>query len=638
MGMTEGTGPDTTLPNGSGGTSVDDTDASAVSPDPPEPGPESGTDEDGWEKFAPLPVREPGRIRRAVGAAGRVLGHERTLAVLGGAALAVLMTWPALRYPRYTLPQDLGDPSLVTWILAWPGHALLTDPGNLWHGNVFYPERWSLAFTDSLLGYAPFGMIGDGLSDAILRYNLVYVFAYALAFIGAYALVRQLGANPAAALVAGVAFAYAPWRLAQNGHLHILSTGGIALALAMLARGHGWSLRRGFRRKQVRPAWIVAGWLVAAWQVTLGFGIGLVFVYVLALIATIVASVWLARRIARRRRHPIGRIIGADLVGGSIFSAVTVLMALPYLAVVDRYGITRPMVEVEYYSPPLRGFFVAPEQSWLWGGLHADIRGSSVDGQDFVPAEMALLPGFVLIGLAVAGLLYSVWSVWARVWLAAGVAVTVGLGMGPRLWDGAIYEPLYEWLPGWDALRTPGRMVIWTTLLLGVLAAGAVAAFAPRAKDVALQRGFPRPGGWLKLAMLVPAALVLLEGHGNPAHPVAPRPPEALAEAEGPVLVLPSDYFTDLIVMMWTTDGFVPVVNGTSGFPPPTLAETRELTRSFPDPASVDYLRSLGVSTVVVLPDRVAGTPWEPALTASGDGLGITREDNQDSIVFDLNP
>lgn len=638
MGTTEGTRSDAPPPEGSGSTSVDHTDEPAAIPDPRDTEDGTGTDEGRWEAFAPLPVREPGRIRRAAAAVGRALGHEWTLAVLGGAALAVLMTWPALRYPRYTLPQDLGDPSLVTWILAWPGHALLTDPGNLWHGNVFYPERWSLAFTDSLLGYAPFGMIGDGLADAVLRYNLVYVFAYALAFIGAYALVRQLGANPAAAVVAGIAFAYAPWRLAQNGHLHILSTGGIALALAMLARGHGWSLRRGFRRKQVRPGWIIAGWLVAAWQVTLGFGIGLVFVYVLALIATIVALVWLVRRIARRRRRPIGRIIGADLVGGSIFSAVTVLMALPYLTVVDRYGTTRPLVEVEYYSPPLRGFFVAPEQSWLWGSLHAGARSSPVDGQEFVAPEMALLPGFVLIGLAIAGLVYSVWSIWARVWLAAGVAVTVGLGMGPRLLDGVIYEPLYEWLPGWDALRTPGRMVIWTTLLLGVLAAGAVAAFAPRAKEVALQRGFPRPGGWLKLAMLVPAALVLVEGHGNTPHPVVPQPPAALAQAEGPVLVLPSDYFTDLTVMMWTTDGFVPVVNGTSGFRPPTLTEAREMTRSFPDAASVDYLRSLGVSTVVVLPDRVAGTPWEPALSASGDGLGVTREDTGDSVVFHLGP
>lgn len=224
-------------------------------------------EEDRWAAFAPEPGRAPGRLRRTAAALGRGLGHEWTLAVLGALALAVALTWPALRYPAYTLPQDLADPTLVSWLLAWPGHILLTDPGQLWHGNAFFPDRWSYAFTDSLLGYAPAGMLGDGPLAAVARYNVIFVLAHALAFLGAYTLVRQLGAARAAALVAGIAFAYAPWRLGQAGHLHVLSTGGIALALAMLARGHGWSLRRRPRPGPVRPAWIVAGWLVAAWQI-----------------------------------------------------------------------------------------------------------------------------------------------------------------------------------------------------------------------------------------------------------------------------------------------------------------------------------------------------------------------------------
>jgi hypothetical protein len=52
-------------------------------------------------------------------------------------------------------------------------------------------------------------------------------------------------ARTLSATVAGVARAYAPWRLAHAGHLNVLSTGGIALSLAMIARGHGWSLRTG---------------------------------------------------------------------------------------------------------------------------------------------------------------------------------------------------------------------------------------------------------------------------------------------------------------------------------------------------------------------------------------------------------
>jgi hypothetical protein len=592
------------------------------------------SEDERWAAFAPEPEREPGRLRRAAAAVGRVLVHEWTVAVVGGLLLAVVMTWPALRYPRYTLPKDLGDPTLVSWLLAWPGHILLTDPASLWHTNAFYPERWTYAFSDTLLGYAPAGLLGSGPADALLRYNIIFVLVHALAFIGAYALARQLGSGRTGAIVAGLAFAYAPWRLAQAEHLHVISTGGIALSLAMLARGHGWSLRRGFRPGRVRAGWIVAGWLVAAWQVTLGFAIGLPFVYVMALIAVVVGLGWLVRRILRRPRHRTGALLAANLVGGTIFASVTVLMALPYLIVLDQHpDARRSFAEVEAFSPPPQGFFIASPDSWLWGDRHAGAREALS-----APSEMALLPGYALIAVAVAGLVVSVWSWRARLVLALGVAASAVLALGTSFFDGVLYRPLYEWLPGWDALRTPGRLVVWTTLLLAVLAAGALTALAVRAREFAVERGYPAPGLWPRIALVVPLLVVFAEGIGPLEHPVAPPQPEALATVEGPVLVLPSDPLTDMHVMRWTTDRFVPIVNGASGYTPQTLREVREVTTTFPDSGSVSYLRALGVETVVVLADRVQGTDWETALFATGEGLGITREEIGRAVVFDLNP
>ncbi|HLV59642.1 MAG TPA: hypothetical protein VKY81_12375 [Natronosporangium sp.] len=592
------------------------------------------SEEERWAAFAPEPEREPGRLRRTAAAIGRVLAHEWTVAVVGSLILAVVMTWPALQYPRHTLPKDLGDPTLVSWLLAWPGHILLTDPTSLWHTNAFYPERWTYAFSDTLLGYAPAGMLGSGPADALLRYNIIFVLVHALAFIGAYALARQLGSGRIGAIVAGLAFAYAPWRLAQAEHLHVISTGGIALALAMLARGHGWSLRHGFRPGRVRPGWIMAGWLVAAWQVTLGFAIGLPFVYVMALIAVVVGLGWLVRRILRRPRHRTGPVLAADLVGGTIFAAVTVLMALPYLIVLDQHPeARRSFAEVELFSPPPQGFFIASPDNWLWGDRHAGAREALS-----APSEMALLPGYALIAVAAAGLVVSVWSWRARLALALGVAASAVLALGTGFFDGVLYRPLFDWLPGWDALRTPGRLVIWTTLLLAVLAAGALTALAVRAREFAVERGYPAPGLWPRVALVVPLLLVFVEGIGPLEHPVAPPQPEALATVDGPVLVLPSDSLTDMHVMRWTTDRFVPIVNGASGYTPDTLRQVREVTTTFPDSGSVSYLRALGVETVVVLADRVEGTEWETALFATGDGLGIRREEIGRSVVFDLNP
>ncbi|PWR12514.1 hypothetical protein DKT69_23680 [Micromonospora sicca] len=598
--------------------------------------PAAGTEKaDPWSAFGPAPDPVLTRPRRAVRAVGRFLVHESTLSVVAALALAVLLTWPTLRYPLYTLPQDYWDPSLQSWQMAWSGHILLTDPAQLWHSNTFFPEQWSFAFSDTLLGYAPAGMIGTGPEAAVLRYNIMFVLAHALATFGAYALARQLGAGRIGAAVAGVSYAYAPWLLAQAGHLHIVSNGGIPLALAMLARGHGWSLRYGYRPERRHDGWAYAGWMVAAWQLSLGFGIGLPFAYLLAGIVLVSAVVWFTRRwLVRPGKRPFGsRLLLADLIGGTLFAAVGVLLAVPYFKVAELHpNAERTIGDIAIYSPPASGFFTAPAESRIWGGLHEGARAT-------LPwhPEMTLLPGFVLYALAAGGLFFSVWRLRHRLLLLAGVLATMALAMGTRFFGGTFtYVPLFEHLPGWNGLRTPGRMMLWTTLLLGLLAAGAVTAFAARVRELAAERVPPWPGPWLRLATLLPLLLVIVEGLNTTPHPVVPVQPAVMRNVDGPMLVLPSSQNLDQPVMLWSTSRFQDVVNGGSGFTPDTLAHVRELTLGFPDQPSVDYLRILGVRNVVILRGQLAGTPWERIVDNPVDGLGITREEVGDAVVYHL--
>ena len=80
-----------------------------------------------------------------------------------------------------------------------------------------------------MVGYAPLALPGSGVEAAVARYDVIFLLANAMAFAGAFVLARELGLGPAAACVAGAAFAYSPWRLEQGGHLHILSSGAIPL-------------------------------------------------------------------------------------------------------------------------------------------------------------------------------------------------------------------------------------------------------------------------------------------------------------------------------------------------------------------------------------------------------------------------
>jgi hypothetical protein len=197
-------------------------------------------------------------------------------------------------------------------------------------------------------------------------------------------------------------------------------------------------------------------------------------------------------------------------------------------------------------------------------------------------------------------------------------------------------------------------LVLWTTILLALLAAGAVTALTARApasvesdREAGARTAVGRTvAGWsLRRRRLLgagAAALVLIEGIMVVEHMEVPPPPAALTAAYAqsvrpPLLVLPSDPRLDALVMLWSTDGFPAMVNGLSGFTPASLTEVRDGTHSFPDASSIELLRRSGVRSVVVLRDRIPGTPWAGAASRPIAGLGITRTEIDGAVVYSLN-
>ncbi|MBC7372369.1 MAG: hypothetical protein H7323_00065, partial [Frankiales bacterium] len=288
---------------------------------------------------------------------------EGPLWLLAGLLLCAATTWPLLRSLGTVVPQDPGDPVAQAWQVAWGGHALRTQPLRLFEANGFFPATPSLAFSDSLLGYAPTALVGQGTAAALVRYGLLFVFAYALCFAGAALLGRELGLRIPAAAVVGVAYAWAPWRMAQNGHLNILSTGGVALALFLLLSGY----RRG------RPWQVALGWVAAAWQLSLGFALGIWFCYLLAVLALMTVIGYLVRG---RPDVPRARgLLVATVAGGGFLLVVAGLLARPYLDVVARNpDAARGLAEIQFFSPPLRSLLAADSTNRLWGEATRTIR------------------------------------------------------------------------------------------------------------------------------------------------------------------------------------------------------------------------------------------------------------------------
>ena len=93
--------------------------------------------------------------------------------------LTVAMTWPqATRIS--TQVYDADDPLLSIWRLSWIAHILPESPADLLNGNIFYPEKRTLAYTDSTLleGFAGAPLIWAGVSP-VTTYNLLLLFSIA---------------------------------------------------------------------------------------------------------------------------------------------------------------------------------------------------------------------------------------------------------------------------------------------------------------------------------------------------------------------------------------------------------------------------------------------------------------------------
>jgi hypothetical protein len=300
-------------------------------------------------------------------------------------------------------------------------------------------------------------------------------------------------------------------------------------------------------------------------------------------------------------------MVWANAAGIAVFFGVAIALAQPYLAVVhDHPEARRTIAELKLFSPSPRGFFAAPADNFIWGGLTSGVR----DGLSW-PPEQVLFPGLAIVALAAVGAFFAPWPRRARVGLVVAAAAATLLATGVSIADGWLgYRWLYELAPGWDGLRTPGRLNTLGSLALAVLAAGGAQAAIAAAE---------RRRAWAGTALgLVLAAAIVVEGLGPPPINRVPDPPAGLTTVADPQMHLPLGT-AGFLYMLWSVDGFPRIANGGSGFVPRQYAELADVVKTFPDRRSVAYLRRLGIESVVV--HTSLGAPVPPVARTRALGL-----------------
>ncbi|MFN2493511.1 MAG: hypothetical protein ABR501_11590, partial [Pyrinomonadaceae bacterium] len=93
------------------------------------------------------------KVRAAVLAIHRRPPVRDALILIAFFVMTAVMTWPWVTRMRDAVA-DEGDPYMIAWSLWWNYHQTFTDPLNLFHANVFYPYKYTLAFSEHEYGIA----------------------------------------------------------------------------------------------------------------------------------------------------------------------------------------------------------------------------------------------------------------------------------------------------------------------------------------------------------------------------------------------------------------------------------------------------------------------------------------------------
>jgi hypothetical protein len=149
--------------------------------------------------------------------------------------VVVVMTWP--QAARLDMVPDLGDPLFSTWRLAWTAHQIVRDPLHLFDGNIFYPERLTLTYSDShiVLGLMSAPFLWAGFHQLAV-YNVLFLSLFAFSGATMFVLVRALTGRSDAAMVSGTLFALYPYRFEHYSHLELQATFWIPLLLLAIHR------------------------------------------------------------------------------------------------------------------------------------------------------------------------------------------------------------------------------------------------------------------------------------------------------------------------------------------------------------------------------------------------------------------
>jgi hypothetical protein len=492
---------------------------------------------------------------RLLGASGAGPGGWRELAivVLSSAVLTVFFTSPLAFHLGTVARIDNADTRMLIWNVAWVARTLIVDPLHVFDANIFYPHRWTLAYSESNLGAGILAIpIYWTTRNPYAAHNFAVIVSFVLSATATYYLVRYLVGNRAAAAIAGICFAFCPYVFSHLPHVHLLMTAGFPLS--MLA----------FHRLADRPR-VSRGAALGLVVATQAFFCGYygIFVGLTVGFAVLVIA-------ATRHRWTDARYWTAIAVAAVVAMGVALTLFLPYMRLQRATGFNRPLEESRRWAADWRTYFASSSYAHRW--MLAIIgRWTEV-----------LFPGFVAVLAGATGAAVG-WLARGRLRelsiLYGGLAVLgYWASLGP---DAGLYGVLYRSVPAFSFLHAPSRFGLVVTFALSVMAGVSISALLDK-----LGRGTRR---FVFATIILSTATVLelkVPFGFSPVPPLEPAYRVLATFPRGAVIELPFFSWRSATArtfyMLSSTAHWMPLVNGYSSHTPQDFIENTEVLAGFP--------------------------------------------------------
>jgi hypothetical protein len=537
----------------------------------------------------------------------RFIQQPAFLAFVYFVGMSIVMTYPMIMKMRTeAIGAGGGDGTYFIWLVAWYQKAIFQlHISPFFAPSLNYPQGWNLATTDITPAMVALALPGSLLVSPTFGFNFAMLLSFILSGWGMYLWIKHLTGDSLAGLVAGTVFAFLPFRMAHFvvGHLSLAGTQWFPF--------YFWGLfdllkQEKFSWKPVLMAGIAAGL------------IGLTspyYVYMTILISGVFLLGFIVFKGYKRLKHAA---FWKSLLAFGVLALLLVgLSMLPYLRLNSQNGLaSRTADYLNRYSASPTDYVIPSIKQFLWGKWIDDTFSPEIF------QESTLYIGAVAFVLAVIAwikrrqLRHPELADIAILVAAAGFVLSLGIQLHwlgkivvslPRFLQSifhrtsmpTIYLPayyLFRYLPFFSKMRVMMRFGLFA-LIFSSLMAGLGAYLLTKSASSKVK-------SWVGIGLLVLVFIDFYPGVLKGFSVTQARPVDSWLAAQpdtGAVAQFPFTQESDQGQVYDTLVYQKPFLGGYfNANSPEQYARIQTVMATFPSQASVNQLRQLGVTYVVV--------------------------------------